>query len=132
MGSDYLGPRQTGRSVVIGGDNDDPSLLQTVVQSADLFIHEATLIQSIKDRLAFKAFHSTAADVAKTAQKAKVKNLILTHISARFAPEGSGQNPTVRDIKQEAETYYDGHLWIAEDMQVFDLDRRGGLHRMDS
>ena len=52
------------------------------VKGADLLIHEASYTRAEKE-LAVKRKHSTAEEAAEIAKKAKVKRLVLTHISAR-------------------------------------------------
>jgi len=50
---------------------------------ADLMIHDATLDDELAER-ADEDGHSTPSQAARNARKAKVKRLILTHISARY------------------------------------------------
>jgi ribonuclease Z len=50
---------------------------------ADLLIHDATLDDELAER-ADEDGHSTPDQAARNAKKAKVKQLILTHISARY------------------------------------------------
>jgi ribonuclease Z len=51
---------------------------------ADLLVHDATLDEQLAER-AKEDGHSTPSQAARTARKAKVKQLILTHISARYS-----------------------------------------------
>jgi len=131
-GSDFAGPTRPGRTVIIGGDNDDPDLMADHLKSADLFIHEATLIEPVKAGLSFQSRHSTAADVGKAAQAAGLKNLILTHISPRFAMEPGGRGLSIADIEAEAKEHYSGTLFLAQDLDLFELDRRGVLSPVSS
>ncbi|MCK5593415.1 ribonuclease Z, partial [Candidatus Bathyarchaeota archaeon] len=50
---------------------------------ADLLIHDATLDDELAEK-AERDGHSTPSQAAENARKAKVKQLILTHISARY------------------------------------------------
>jgi len=80
---EVVGPPRRGRKIVYTGDTRPFKELVNFAESADLLIHDATL----DDELAEKAFedgHSTASQAAETAAKAKVKKLILTHVSARY------------------------------------------------
>ncbi len=53
------------------------------VNEIDLLYHEATFLSDKEDR-AKETFHSTAAQAATIAKKAKVKRLIIGHFSARY------------------------------------------------
>jgi ribonuclease Z len=55
----------------------------TLAQDADLLIHEGTF-ESARSKWALETGHSTVTQAAEMAQKARVKQLILTHISARY------------------------------------------------
>ena len=126
-GRKFTGPTRKGRKVIIGGDNDAPDLLSDDLTNADLLIHEATLTEPVKAGLKFDARHSTAKDVARAAEKCGLSNLILTHISARFAPVASESELTIDNIKTEARAYFSGQIYIAEDFAEYYLDRSGIL-----
>jgi ribonuclease Z len=53
------------------------------ITGADLLYHESTFLSNEADR-ASETFHSTAAQAATIAQKAKVKKLIMGHFSSRY------------------------------------------------
>lgn len=53
------------------------------IKEADVLYHEATFTKELSER-AKKTFHSTAEQAATIAQKAKVKQLIIGHLSARY------------------------------------------------
>jgi ribonuclease Z len=53
------------------------------IKGVDLLYHEGTFIESKKDR-AIATRHSTAKDAAKIARLAKVKQLVIGHLSARY------------------------------------------------
>ena len=55
-------------------------------QNADVLVHEATFAAG-DEETAERVFHSTASDAAKLALQANVKQLYLTHISARYTEE---------------------------------------------
>ena len=126
-GADFAGPSQPGRKVIIGGDNEDPALLKNHLQGADLFIHEATMTEDVKQGLSFDARHSTAADVARVAQAAGLKNLILTHISPRFGSHSSDKGHKISEVEDEARLYFSGPLFMAEDLAMYKLDLDGKL-----
>ena len=74
------------KTIVYTGDTRPIDNVVEYSRSADLLIHEATFT-SDRSEEAFMQGHSTAADAGKIAAKAKVKRLVLTHISARYSNE---------------------------------------------
>lgn len=84
---DFLGPPQKGRILTILGDTRPCEASVHLAQNASLLIHEATFSGN-DDELAHEYFHSTTIQAARTAQKAMVKQLCLTHISSRYDREG--------------------------------------------
>jgi ribonuclease Z len=53
------------------------------IQGVDMLYHEATFTEELADR-AKSTLHSTAKKAAEIAQKAKVKKLLLGHLSSRY------------------------------------------------
>jgi ribonuclease Z len=82
--SDLVGPPRRGRLVVISGDTRPSATLVEVATGADLLVHEATFTTEDKER-ALETRHSTAREAAQVALAARVKRLVLTHLSARFS-----------------------------------------------
>lgn len=80
---EFLGPAQKGRIVTILGDTRYCQNAVYLAQHADLLVHEATFSKG-DERLAFDYFHSTTNQAAKIAKQANVKQLYLSHISARY------------------------------------------------
>lgn len=54
-----------------------------LIKEVDLLYHEATFLSDLEE-IATKTGHSTAAQAATIAQKAKVKNLLIGHYSSRY------------------------------------------------
>jgi ribonuclease Z len=78
-----VGPPRLGIKIVYSGDTRPTKSLGELSENADLLIHEATL----EDELLKKANedgHSTPSQAAEIARKARVKRLILTHVSSRY------------------------------------------------
>ena len=125
-----MGDIRKGRTLIVGGDNDEPGLLVEALRGADLFIHEATLTEAVKEKVRYPARHSTGLAVGKAAHAAGIPNLILTHISARFGPETLEKGLTVKDIENEARTHFDGTLFIANDLDMFTLSLDGELEKV--
>ncbi len=80
---EVVGPPRPGRKVVYSGDTRPTENVVELAQNADLLIHDGTLDDELTDK-AYEDGHSTASQAAEIANKAKVKWLILTHISARY------------------------------------------------
>ncbi|MDH5483067.1 MAG: ribonuclease Z [Candidatus Bathyarchaeota archaeon] len=80
---DIAGPPRLGRKVVYTGDTRPFRGLVKFASNADLLIHDATLNEELRER-AEEDGHSTPMQAAKNAKKSNVKQLILTHISARY------------------------------------------------
>jgi len=121
IATEYMKAPIPGRSVIIAGDNADPEIMGERLDDLDLLIHECTYAQSDYDRLPKKVLHTTAKMLALSAQRHRVKNLIATHISARY--NRSAQ--TTAPLKRELDKYYEGHWCIAEDFSHYRLERGG-------
>jgi len=80
---EVTGPLRSGRKIVYTGDTKSTENLIKFAENADLLIHDATFDDELVER-AQEDGHSTPSQAAGTANKAKVKWLILTHISARY------------------------------------------------
>jgi ribonuclease Z len=82
------GSPRAGRKIVYTGDTRPFRGLVEFASGADVLIHDATLDEGLAER-AEEDGHSTPCQAAQTAKKAKVKQLILTHISARYSDANS-------------------------------------------
>ena len=78
-----VGPSRAGRKIVYTGDTRPFRDVLKFAAGADLLIHDATLDDALAER-ADEDGHSTSSQAAENAKKAKVKRLVLTHISARY------------------------------------------------
>lgn len=78
-----LGPSRPGRKIVITGDTGPCEALVELSEAADVLISEATYCSDMVAK-AQEYGHMTAAWAAETARRAKVRELILTHISPRY------------------------------------------------
>ncbi|WP_338744603.1 ribonuclease Z [Pseudomonas putida] len=125
-GNDYLRPSRPPRRVIVCGDNDTPELLADAAQGADVLVHEATFTQAVVERTGVTFGHSTAAAVARFAEAAGVRNLVLTHFSARYQSDPR-RNPNIDNVRDEALAHYNGHLTLAQDLQRYHLGRDGCL-----
>jgi ribonuclease Z len=80
---DVTGPLRTGRKIVYTGDTRPFRGFVRFAANADLLIHDATLDEELSER-AMEDGHSTPSQAAENAKKARAKQLVLTHISARY------------------------------------------------
>lgn len=82
--SDVLGPSRPGKSVAYCTDTRPCGNAIELGNSSDLMIHEATYLADLESE-ARQYGHSTAVQAAESAEAAKAKRLLITHISARYA-----------------------------------------------
>ncbi|RAU45701.1 MULTISPECIES: ribonuclease Z [unclassified Pseudomonas] len=122
---DYAQDTSPARRVIVCGDNDTPELLEDVAQGADVLVHEATFTEALA-RGRENYGHSTAASVARFAEEAGVKNLVLTHFSARYQ-DNPDRSPSIEDIHAEAQQRFNGELILARDLRRYHLAREGRL-----
>lgn len=80
---EVVGPQRPGRKIVYSGDTRPTENVAELALNADLLIHDGTFDDELTDK-AYEDGHSTASQAAETANKAEVKWLILTHVSARY------------------------------------------------
>src|SRR5699024_9144166 len=99
------------------GDTRNTLKHETFIQNSDVLVHEATFDQN-KHELAYQYHHSTTAEAAQLALNGQVKQLILTHISARYQEE---KDMTL--LLQEARDIFPNTM-IAEDLSVFPIQKK--------
>jgi ribonuclease Z len=73
---------QKGKSVAIVLDTKENKNILKIAKKVDVFICEATFFDELKIANEYK--HLTVGQVAKIAKKARVKMLVLTHLSQRY------------------------------------------------
>jgi ribonuclease Z len=78
-----LGPSRRGRKIVISGDTMPCEEMIAFSKNADVLVHEATFDSELED-IAKEYGHTTAAQAAEIAKKAKVEKLFLVHVSPRY------------------------------------------------
>jgi ribonuclease Z len=83
---DVLGPPEGCKKFVIVGDTETVDGLAKHVRNADVLVVEATFLE--RDATIAHAYgHITAAEAAALAAASDVKQLVLSHISGRYADE---------------------------------------------
>lgn len=128
LANDFIVHQHEQTAIIVGGDNDTPSLLKPFVHDVGLLVHEATYTHDIAEKVksktdGFDPQHSTARQVAEFAEAAGVPNIILTHFSGRYQPfeNMDDKTPNMGHIRAEVEQFYRGNCWLAKDFEVFEV-----------
>lgn len=106
-GADFVGLAKKGRIVTILGDTRYTQNAIDLAQNADVLVHESTFNKD-EAKLAKSYYHSTTQQAATVAKKAGIKQLILTHISARYLSKD------VIELEKEAQEVFSDTI-IAKD-----------------
>ncbi len=117
-GKDFCGPKRSGLSIVYCTDTIFAQSAINLSKGADLLIHEATYSHGDSE-LAFQRQHSTSTMAAQVASEAKVGQLVLTHLSPRYAP---GNQISPKDLLYEARAIFPNTL-LAKDFLQIDLQK---------
>lgn len=81
--TDVMGPLRAGRKIVYTGDTKPFAAFAKHAKDADLVIHDCTFDETLTEK-ADKDGHSTPTQAAAQAKAANAKQLVLSHISARY------------------------------------------------
>ena len=84
---------EKGKKIIYSGDTMPNQNIIKISDNADLLIHDSTFLDEMEN----KSKHSTVDDVLKIATAAKVKQLVLTHISRRYQD--------IQEIKDKLKAY---------------------------
>lgn len=103
-----LGEPQRGAKLVFVGDVSHTGPLHDVAAGADLLAIEATYLDADKD-LARQHGHITATAAARLARNAGVRQLVLHHVSRRYA---------MQEVLAEAQAIFPNTV-VASDLDVF-------------
>ncbi|MGO2997130.1 MAG: ribonuclease Z [Moraxellaceae bacterium] len=127
--ADYANNKMQRTKVVVAGDNDTPECLSEAVADTDLLVHEATYTHEVMMAIQarnpdFDPMHSSAHIVGTFAQKMSLKNIILTHFSARYQSfdNPDSETPNMAYIRLDAQSVYNGNLWLAEDFAQYSVN----------
>lgn len=88
--NDVLGPDKRGSVISIFGDTRYDEQFVEFAKNSDVLVHEATFAKD-ETTLANDYFHTTTEQAAHLANQAKVKQLLLTHISSRYTGDKAEQ-----------------------------------------
>ena len=105
-----VGPTRPGRRVVLTGDARPSEASIEAAHDADLLIHEATFGDEEMQR-AEETGHSTAREAATVAAQANVKQLALTHLSARYSM-------STADLLREAKEVFENTVVARDGMEI--------------
>ncbi|KFM14356.1 Ribonuclease Z protein [Marine Group I thaumarchaeote SCGC AAA799-D11] len=83
---DVLGEKRPGKKIGISGDTMPTKELEEFFEECDYLVFDSTFLEDEKQK-AQDTCHSTAKQAATLGKNARVKNLILTHFSARYKDE---------------------------------------------
>ena len=111
-----MGASRAGRKLVLSGDTRPCPALIEAAAGADLLVHESTFSDDEQAR-ALETRHSTAREAGKVATEAKVKRLVLTHLSSRHDVDFK---PLLEQARQE----YTGPCEVAFDGLTIEMPVR--------
>jgi ribonuclease Z len=118
-GRDFVGATLAGRAVVYCTDTMYCRDSVVLSEDADVLIHEATFATE-DEPLAAQSMHSTAADAARVAREARVRQLLITHISPRYTADAP---VTAEQLLAEARAVFP-RTDMARDLLTFEVPRR--------
>jgi ribonuclease Z len=118
-GSEFCGSDIKGRSFVYCTDTTYCPNSVALSEGADLLVHEATFADE-DAHLARQSAHSTASEAARVASEARVRRLVLTHVSPRYAPGNAIELPR---LLAQARAIFPQTI-IAEDFMSLEVLRR--------
>ncbi len=117
-GKDFCGKERPGKSFVYCTDTVFAESAIELSYGADLLIHESTFAHEDSE-LAYARKHSTSTMAAQIASEAKVGQLVLTHLSPRYAP---GNRISAKDLLAEARSIFPNTL-LAKDFLQIDIKK---------
>jgi ribonuclease BN (tRNA processing enzyme) len=112
------------RTIVISGDTNPTQATIDACRGCDVLIHEAETLDSLANRPAdFKAFaakyHTTTAQLADLATKARPELLILYHATIAWRPGISPLYSSADVLLSEMRSRYTGSFVIGRDLDVY-------------
>ncbi|NJR51257.1 MAG: ribonuclease Z [Leptolyngbyaceae cyanobacterium CSU_1_3] len=118
-GAELCGATEIGRKVVYCTDTIYCENAIELAQDADVLIHEATFAHQDAE-LAYQRLHSTTTMAAQVALQARVKKLLMTHFSPRYAP---GNPIDLTNLLAEARSIFPD-TDLASDFWTYEVPRR--------
>lgn len=108
--SELVGPARPGRKIVVTGDTRPCAATVAASCDADLLVHEATFGTEEAERAA-ETGHSTAAEAARVASEARVRQLALTHVSARYSSNAA-------ELEREARQLFANTIMARDGLEI--------------
>jgi ribonuclease Z len=108
-----LGEARRGRKIVYTGDTRPCERTIRIAKNADVLIHDASFTSDLQE-WAEETKHSTAKEAAEIARLAGVRQLILTHISARYSKDSK---PLLDDARATFK-----NVIVAEDFMSLEVE----------
>jgi ribonuclease BN (tRNA processing enzyme) len=110
------------RSIVISGDTNPTQATIDACHGCDVLIHEVLTLEWLAKRPDFQGyaaqFHTTTAQLAELAAKAKPRLLILYHASLSLRPAVDAERSTPAALLSEM-SQYSGHVVVGRDLDVY-------------
>ena len=101
-------------SIVISGDTRPCERLVRLAAEADVLVHECGFTDEERERAAKMGrpplWHITASELGKVAREARVKTLVLTHLSPHRRPEA------LEAMRRDVARSFDGEIVVGEDL----------------
>jgi ribonuclease Z len=110
-----MGAPRPGRKIVYTGDTRPCRTVESASIGADLLIHDCALSDEMAD-WARETRHSTAGEAAQLANRAGVRQLVLTHISSRYSEDSSS-------LLKDARAIFEKSL-VAQDLMAMEIGLR--------
>lgn len=107
--SQVVGEKRPGKKIGISGDTRPTKLLEEFFANCDYLSFDCTFSDTLQEK-AVDTNHSTAKEAAALAKNANVKNLILTHFSARHKDED--------ELAKEAKTIHDSVIAAKDLLEI--------------
>ncbi|BDZ31086.1 ribonuclease Z [Lactiplantibacillus sp. WILCCON 0030] len=112
-GQDFIAAPQPGRIVTILGDTRQTPNAVSLAYHANVLVHESTFGKD-EGKLAHNYYHSTSTQAAQVAKQAGVKQLLLTHISARYTGK------LAKELQKQAQTIFK-NTKVVRDFDLIDI-----------
>lgn len=106
-----MGPSRKGRKFVYVTDTRPCPQIIELAKEADFLIHEGMFASDMEEEARLKG-HSTISQAARIAVEAKVKKLVITHISSRYRQ--------INELLDEARAIFP-HAIIGRDLMEFEI-----------